>query len=307
MRWGKGVNYGKNGKRDVRVIHQEGKHYMNCISRRFYKTLFLITLCSFIAGGMPGIAINRRKQNLKDDAILLLLVSLLILSGGCTYRLTPRISESTMTTPSARLPYKILLRMADDFTRFEYVASYESREMRYRFGETLKEKFPSYLGNIFSMVVVTETLMEQKEYDFLAIPQFTLTNSFVRPAVFGIEVGVKIDFNSRDKSRIITVVGKGYGRSNFYFGSALSHAGDQAINEALIELKNQILKKQELFRSDYKISQVPEANVSSPSSKANPPEISKTPTANDNVNPGGIAGQDEAWRQRLRQRGLLSE
>src|SRR5512139_1652314 len=139
--------------------------------------------------------IDRRKQNLRSHVIPLLLISVLMLSAGCSYNLTPRISQSTVATSSARLPYKILLRMADDFTQFKYVAWYESREMRYRFREVLKENFPPYIRNIFSTVVVTETLMEDKDYDFLAIPQFTSTNSYVRPAVFGIEVGVKIDFS----------------------------------------------------------------------------------------------------------------
>jgi hypothetical protein len=55
----------------------------------------------------------------------------------------------------------------------------------------------------------------------------------------------------------------------------------------------------------------PKANLNSPSSNANSPELTKVPTAtekiNQKVNPESIAGQDEAWRQRLKQRGLLSE
>jgi hypothetical protein len=51
----------------------------------------------------------------------------------------------------------------------------------------------------------------------------------------------------------------------------------------------------------------PEPNVNSPSSNANPPQPTQKPPATENVNPGSISGQDEAWRQRLRERGLLSE
>jgi hypothetical protein len=58
----------------------------------------------------------------------------------------------------------------------------------------------------------------------------------------------KIDFNSRDKSRTITVLGKRHGEANIYFKGPLLKAGEQALNEAIIELRDQILMKQGLFK-----------------------------------------------------------
>jgi hypothetical protein len=192
--------------------------------------------------------VNSRHQTIKNHLILLFLISLLLSLGGCAYQLTPSISKvATLTTPE-RIPYRILLRMPDDFTRFEYVASYESKEIRYRFGESVKQDFPLYLRNIFSSVTVSDLLREQKDYEFIATPQFTSTNSYVRPFVFGIEVGVKIDFISKDKSRIITVMGKGRGEANVYLKSTLLNAGEKALNEAILELRDQIFIKKELFR-----------------------------------------------------------
>ncbi len=43
------------------------------------------------------------------------------------------------------------------------------------------------------------------------------------------------------------------------------------------------------------------------SCNTNSPEISRIPPTNENPNPESIAGRDEAWRQRLRERGLLSQ
>lgn len=62
----------------------------------------------------------------------------------------------------------------------------------------------------------------------------------------------------------------------------------------------QVVVQPPVVRSTVQPIAQPEANVNSP-------ELTKIPVETENVNPGSIAGRDEAWRQRLRQRGLLSE
>jgi YD repeat-containing protein len=75
-----------------------------------------------------------------------------------------------------------------------------------------------------------------------------------------------------------------------------------AIYEFTCDPKGKIISKRSYLQQP-KLETPPQKS----SLNANSPELTKSPTATKEVNPEGIAGQDEAWRQRLKQRGLLSE
>lgn len=179
---------------------------------------------------------------------LIILYFFIVFVAGCSFQIKPSVNQDALENSSNKLPSKILLGMPDEFIQFYYVASYEGREIRYFWGESLEKSFPIYLQNIFSSVLLYDSLKNQDDYDFFVSPQFINTNSYVRPFVFGVETGIKIDFTSKDKSKSFSIIGRGEGQAGIYFEGPLREAGESAINQALIHLREQIYKKQLLFK-----------------------------------------------------------
>lgn len=178
----------------------------------------------------------------------LLVLYLLVLVTGCAFHIKPSVNQEAIYNASSKLPSRILLNMSDEFLQFNYVASYEGREIRYFWGDSLKKEFPEFLQNIFSSVVLSDSQNKQNNFDFLATPYFINTNSYVRPFVFGVETGIKIDFMSKDRAKSFTIIGKGEGKAHIYFEGPLKEAGESALNNALIQLREQIYEKKHLFK-----------------------------------------------------------
>jgi len=172
---------------------------------------------------------------------------LTFLITGCAFYITPSIKQDVISNSQIKLPMKILLDMPEEFLHFNYVASYESREIRYFWGESLEERFPEFMQNLFSSVILLDTQKNQVDCDFLAIPYFIDAKSYVRPFVFGVEIGIKIDFISKDKSSSFSIIGHGEGKAHSYSEVSLKEAGESALNGALMELRKQIYTKRYLF------------------------------------------------------------
>jgi hypothetical protein len=74
---------------------------------------------------------------------------LLLACSACSYQLSPTISGETLGNASGRLAISIVLDMPLEFKEYEYVASYDGREIRYQFGKSVEQSLKTYLEGIF--------------------------------------------------------------------------------------------------------------------------------------------------------------
>jgi hypothetical protein len=159
----------------------------------------------------------------------------------------PQVSSESLQSNKEKISLSLLLNIPEDFLNYECVASYDGREIRYFFGKSMKDIMPIYMESIFSKVIIADNNSTQGNYDYMAIPDWGQSNSYVRPFVFGIETNIKIQFISKDKNNIFYVVGKGEGQAGVYFESALIQAGNDALNSSLGNLREKIQARKEQF------------------------------------------------------------
>lgn len=182
---------------------------------------------------------------MKESKILI--VAVLILCSGCSFRLQPQVSKDTLDNNKEKIPINLLLQLPNDFGDYEYVGSYEGREIRYYFGKATVGIFPEYMKNMFSSVSIMDNAFKIEKCDYLAIPEWGQTNSYVKPFVFGVETNIKIQFMSCDKSKVFYISGKGEGKAGIYLEPALMSAGNSALNGSLQNLRNNIYEKRMLL------------------------------------------------------------
>lgn len=174
-------------------------------------------------------------------------IGVLILAG-CTFRLQPQVSLQTIDDNKEKIPILLFLQIPEDFADYEYVGSYEGREIRYYFGKATANILPDYMKSMFASVSVTDNYVTRPNCDFLAIPEWGQSNSYVKPFVFGVETNIKVQFMNCDKSKMFSVFGKGEGTAGIYLEPALMNAGNSALNGALQNLRDKIRAKKELFQ-----------------------------------------------------------
>lgn len=167
---------------------------------------------------------------------------------GCTFHLQPVVPKETFISPVERIPVSILLMVADDFWEYEYVASYEGREIRYFLGRSARDYLPSLLATMFSSASMIENVGDNLKYDWIATPKWGQQNSYVKPFVFGFETSLQIEFVSRDSKKSFSVSSKGKGEAHAYVQSSLQGAGNDAMKELMINLQEKILSKKESFK-----------------------------------------------------------
>jgi hypothetical protein len=186
--------------------------------------------------------------NLNHCRTLLLEGVLLVVCCACTYQLSPQINSDTLGHAPGRLALFIVLDMPGEFQAYEYVASYEGREIRYQFGHSVEQAFKTYLEGIFKFVIAKEAAIDSLNYDFVVIPTFLNTHSFVRLGTFALEPSIKVDFISGNGQHRFSVIGKGRGEAHKPFEGPLLEAGNQAINSALQDLRRNIYSSAELIQ-----------------------------------------------------------
>jgi hypothetical protein len=184
--------------------------------------------------------------NLNRCRTLLLEGLLLFACSACTYQLSPQINSDTLGHAPGRLALFIILDMPVEFQEYEYVASYDGREIRYQFGHSMEQSFQTYLEGIFKFVIAKEAALDSLQYDFVAIPTFLNTHSFVTLGTFAVEPNIKVDFISGNGQNRFSVIGKGRGEAKRYSEGPLLEAGNQAINSALQDLRRNIYSSAEL-------------------------------------------------------------
>lgn len=177
----------------------------------------------------------------------LLIILILIIHSGCTYYIRPRINDQVLSNDLNKIHTKILINIPDDFKQNYYVASYDAKELRFFWGEAIKEKFPQYLDNVFDSVLIYDPNQRINDFDYFATPSFINLNSYVTFGVFDIETGIKIDFVSKDKTKTFSVLGKGEGKAHLYFENLLTNAGEDALEQTLKNLKKDIYNKENFF------------------------------------------------------------
>jgi hypothetical protein len=250
---------------------------MNYINRYFRKTLLLVIFCSFIAGGM----------------------------AGCTYRtLRPEFE----TAPHQKYSIAAIgdIVMADK--QWDYLIP------RFRHGLVnglLEQKaFERVLDSVPERMPESAVLLSGK------ILEVNKGSTALRWAI-GFGAGRSIvrgvfEISGHDGKKLV----KFEAQESYAGGIGIGGGPFVDIDDLMLRLGKTTAEKTVLWaRGGVQFTDQPtarpEPNVNSPSSNANSPEPTKAPTAtekvNQKVNPESIAGQDEAWKQRLKQRGLLSE
>ena len=177
----------------------------------------------------------------------LCLLALVPFLAACTFHMLPQVSKENLQSDKEKIQLSLLLKVPDEFMNYEYVASYEGREIRYFFGKSMKDIMPIYMESIFSKVIIADNNSNIANYDYMAIPDWGQSHSYVKPFMFGIETNVKIQFISKDKSYDFYVVGKGEGQAGMYVDSEIMKAGNDAINGSLLNLREKILARQGQF------------------------------------------------------------
>lgn len=183
-------------------------------------------------------------KSLKIMAIIIAIVS-----SSCTFKLLPQISNTALTENVSKIPVNVLLSLSEEFRDYEYVASYDGREIRYYFGKSVSAIFPEYISSLFISVRLYDSTKGICTDEFIATPSFVQSNSYVKPFVFGVETKIKVDFTSCDRKKVFSFSGKGVGTAGIYTEGALLDAGNEAINSSLIELRDKIIMKKEDFLS----------------------------------------------------------
>lgn len=189
--------------------------------------------------------------------VLIVFVALVV---SCSFRMTPTLSHEDMPPSVEPIPADVLLLIPVEFDQFVYVSSYEGREIRYAFGKAIKDQFRALLNTAFESIVIKPIssvaaavlMMSQneariKDFDYVGVPEFVSTNSWVKPFEYGIEIGIRVEFFSTDKSKVIAVKGHGQGTAGIYFASALQEAGKSGLRTALISLRDDLNAKRSLF------------------------------------------------------------
>jgi hypothetical protein len=181
----------------------------------------------------------------KSAQIILLILAASAL--GCTFHIQPVVSEKVFANPPERIAANVLLKVPDDFWEFEYVASYEGREIRYFLGRSAWENIPALFRAMFSSASMADDVGENPKYDWIATLRWGQQNSYVRPFVFGIETNLQVDFVSYDSKKSFSTSAKGKGEAHAYTQSSLQSAGDDGMRELMINLQERILSKEQLF------------------------------------------------------------
>lgn len=90
----------------------------------------------------------------------------------------------------------------------------------------------------------TRQLGKSQLYDFVIVPTFLNTNSFVTFGTFAVEPNIKVDFVASNGQKRF----KGHGEAHAYFEGSLLEAGSDAINGALQDLRRNIYSRTELVK-----------------------------------------------------------
>lgn len=179
---------------------------------------------------------------------------------SCTYRMAPELNiDSYPRVEGGAIDAKALLLLPEDFLSFKYVSSYEGREITYFFGQAGIQPLTELLRSAFSTLdqksigseleafaLVRSSGDSLSSYDFLILPKFIDTNSFVKPFQYSVETGIRLDFVAKDHS-ITTARGSGTGSAGLYISQQLRGAGKEALTAALAALRDDIASKREVF------------------------------------------------------------
>ena len=188
---------------------------------------------------------DRQTMVRKPAQIILLICAASVL--GCTFYIQPVVSEKVFVNPPERIPANLLLKVPDDFWEFEYVASYEGREIRYFLGRSARENIPVLFKRMFSSASMADEVGENPKYDWTATLRWGQQNSYVRPFVFGLETNLQVEFVSYDSKKSFSTSAKGKGEAHAYTQPSLQSAGDDAMRELMINVQDKILSTKQLF------------------------------------------------------------
>ena len=158
----------------------------------------------------------RRIAHLKFILLWFSQTILALLISACSFQITPQVLPETLSPSGQRLDVTIMLDMPAESVFYEYVASFDNREIRYYFGKSLNEYFAPFLQSLFRRVALKGTVPPQADYDFIVIPSFVNTNSYTRFITFAVEPTIKIEFLPRNKDNGFSVIGTGHGETHFY-------------------------------------------------------------------------------------------
>lgn len=169
--------------------------------------------------------------------------------------MAPELSVESYPRLEGPIDAQALLLLPEEFTSFTYVSSYEGREVTYFFGQAGFEPLIELLRSAFStlyqrsvgsdleaIALVQGSTTSLPSYDFLIVPKFMDTHSFVKPFQYGVETGIQLDFVAKDRS-IITARGRGAGSAGLYISQQLRGAGKEALTAALVALRDDIVSK----------------------------------------------------------------
>lgn len=176
-------------------------------------------------------------------------LALALLLGACTHNVAPVVRPSTLPAARSLSPRRIRLLLPQDFTTYVQASSFENREMRFAFGAGAAPALDSALRQRFarvesqaaggSVAVALATDLSKNggaSVDYVVVPSFVNSSSAVKPGRFGVQMGIRLEFVSADRTSVRMVEGVGRADAHLYTNAALQRAGERALGNALAQL-----------------------------------------------------------------------
>ena len=184
-----------------------------------------------------------------------------MLLWSCSFHTAPTVTPERIPPVTPPIPRSLTLLITDEFANYVLQGSQDNREFRYDLGpgavaaltELLRASFQSLEvrrvpGEAMALLQLTGQAAQAPQTDFTALAKFPGgAGTYVRPFAAGLEIRIQLDVVNRTRTVANTLAGVGRGSAGVYLGSAITAAGNQALEGAILTLRDSLQSRRSEF------------------------------------------------------------